>query len=312
MYGGLVNRHRESALAELDVRLRTMLPEEYRDRYDDVKPVSMGSAGLKYGRDGRVAWNQMWASFCDLAMAGGPPHKGTLLAPASPAAIEAEPERYEEVADEICRGIWMVTDIAPEPSSRLGWISVPCPTETMADWLLRAIVMENVAARRHDRHLELPAGPGFRIEKEIKNVVTVIAKTHHYWDGHMSPAQHRAIADLFARLAAAAPLTTPAIPSSAADEAACRAAAAGMASRIQSSLGLRRSEGDRIGWLGVECPNVRAALWLMRALVVSNVLARREGTALCIPVDPAQDPDGERVVNALVHAHSLAWMRGVL
>jgi sirohydrochlorin cobaltochelatase len=286
----VVNVDSESALADLDGRLRTMLPEEYQDRYDDVQPVSMGSAGLKYDRYGRVAWNQIWATFCDLAMAGGPPHKGRLLTPAPPAAIEAERERYGEVADEICRGIWMVTGLDPEPSARAGWIRVPCPTQTTADWLVRAIVMENVAARREDRYLELPAGPAFRIDKEIKNVVTVMAKTWHYWDGHMSPAQHRAIAALFATMAASVPLATPATPTDPAAEDACRAAAAGMADRIQSSLGLRRSEGNRVGWLGVECPSVRAAVWLMRALVVSNVLARREGTALCVCARPGQGP----------------------
>jgi sirohydrochlorin cobaltochelatase len=308
----VVNADSEIALADLDGRLRTMLPEEYQDCYDDVQPVSMGSAGLKYDRDGRVAWNEMWATFCDLAMAGGPPHKGTLLTPAPPAAIEAEPERYGEVVDEICRGIRMVTGLDPEPSARLGWITVPCLTETTADWLVRAIVMENVAARREDRYLELPAGPAFRIDKEIKNVVTVIAKTCHYWEGHMSPAQHRAIGQVFATMAASAPLVTPATPDNPAAEDACRAAAAGMANRIQSSLGLPRSESDRVGWLGVACPSVRAAVWLMRALVVSNVLARREGTALYVPIDPSQDPGGERVVSALVHVHGLAKVRGVL
>jgi hypothetical protein len=298
--------------ADLDARLRAILPEEYQDSYDDVQPVSMGSAGLKYGRDGRVAWNQMWATFCDLAMAGGPPHKGTLLTPAAAAAIEAEPERYEEVVDEICRGIWMVTDLVPEASTRPGWIRVPCSTETMADWLLRAVVMENVAARREGSHLELPAGPAFRIEKEIKNVVTVMAKTCHYWEGHMSPAQHRAIGHLLATMAAATPLATPAMPSTAANEDACRAAGARMANRIQSTLGLPRSKGDQMGWLGVECPSVHAAVWLMRALVVSNVLARREGTALCVPIDPFQDPGGERVVTTLVHLHGLAKAGRVL
>ena len=73
-------------------------------------------------------------------------------------------------------------------------------------------------------------------------------------------------------MAASAPLATPATPNNPAAEDACRDAAAGMANRIQSRLGLRRSEGDRVGWLGVSCPNVRAAVWLMRALVVSNAL----------------------------------------
>ena len=302
----------EKALAELDRRLRVMLPEEYQDSYDDVKPVSMGSAGLKYARDGRVAWDQMWATFCDLAMAGGPPHKGTLLTPASPVAIQAERERYGEVVDEICRGIWMVTDLDPGPAASVGWISVPCATETTADWLLRAITMENVAARRKDRHLELPAGPAFRIEKEIKNVVTVMAKGFHYWDGHMSPAQHGDIGALFATMAIATPLAIPATTIDAGAEHACRVASNGLAHRIESTLGLRRAEGDQVGWLGVECPSVRAAVWLMRALAVSNVLARREGTALCLPIDPSQDPGGDRVMSALVHVHALAKARGIL
>ena len=40
----------------------------------------MRAAGLKYDADGKVAWDEIWGSFCDLAMAGGPPHKGKLLA----------------------------------------------------------------------------------------------------------------------------------------------------------------------------------------------------------------------------------------
>ena len=42
-----------------EARLKTLLPEEYRECYEDVQPVSMGSAGLKFAPDGRVAWNEM-------------------------------------------------------------------------------------------------------------------------------------------------------------------------------------------------------------------------------------------------------------
>ena len=77
------------ALEELETRLRAILPEQYQDSYEDVLPVSMGSAGLKFDADGHVAWNEVWASFCDLAMAGGPPHRGTLLEPASVEAVAA-------------------------------------------------------------------------------------------------------------------------------------------------------------------------------------------------------------------------------
>ena len=68
-------------LDALDSRIRTLLPELYQDSYESLQPVPMRSAGLKYAPDGRVAWDEMWGSFCDLAMAGGPPHKGALLGP---------------------------------------------------------------------------------------------------------------------------------------------------------------------------------------------------------------------------------------
>ena len=79
----------QGALEALEGRLKAILPAEYQDCYEDVQPVSMGSAGLKYGDDGKVAWDEIWGSFCDLAMAGGPPHKGTLLEPGSRAEIDA-------------------------------------------------------------------------------------------------------------------------------------------------------------------------------------------------------------------------------
>ena len=36
----------------------------------------------------------------------------------------------------------------------------------------------------------VPAGPDFALEHEIKNVVTVVAKTVHYWTEHRT-AQER-------------------------------------------------------------------------------------------------------------------------
>src|SRR5262245_50875371 len=102
---------RDEELARLDFRVKTMLPEEYQDSYETLEPVPMRSAGLKYDADGRVAWDEIWGSFCDLAMAGGPPHKGSLLEPASPADVFAQPERYAEVVEEICRGIILATQL---------------------------------------------------------------------------------------------------------------------------------------------------------------------------------------------------------
>ena len=112
----------------------------------------------------------------------------------------------------------------------------------MAGWLLRAIVMENVAARADGAALDLPAGPDFRLEKEIKNVVTVIAKTCHYWTGHMWRAQQRAIGDLFARMATESPLVEPALASDdAADGGAPGDRLARMAETIRRDTGLAPS-----------------------------------------------------------------------
>src|SRR5580698_8334764 len=154
----------------LEARLKILLPEEYQDSYEDVQPVSMGSAGLKYGQDGRVAWDEIWGSFCDLAMAGGPPHRGMLLEAATRADIDLDRGHYRQVVDELCRGIEMVTGLAAEPSYLSGWIHVDCPSTSMAGWLVRAINMENISAHVDGMILHLPAGPRFRLEKEIKNV----------------------------------------------------------------------------------------------------------------------------------------------
>lgn len=300
-----------AALAALDSRIKTLLPDEYQDCYEEVEPTSMGSAGLKYDSEGRVAWNEMWATFCDLAMAGGPPHKGTLLGPASASDIQAEPERYRTVVAEICRGVSMVTELPTEISPRAGWVRVNCLSEGMASWLLRAIVMENVAARAEGLTLEVPAAPHFRVEKEIKNVVTVMAKTSHYWLGHMWPAQQRAIGQLFSSMAGKTPLVEPVASS---DELPHErsSAAARMAEAIERETGLKTSTHQYLGWLGVACPSVRMAIWMMRAIVTTNILSRREETTLFLPVNPRQDPDGHRVVDGLVRAHRFATLKGVV
>ena len=276
------------ALEELDHRLRVLLPETYQDNYESLEPKAMRSAGLKYGPDGKVAWDQIWGSFCDLAMAGGPPHKGKLLEPGTSAAIDADPRRYEEVVDEICRGITLASELPAQPSTIPGWVSVDCYSETMASWLLRAIVMENVSARSQGRELRLPAAPSFRLEKEIKNVITVIAKTTHYWMGHMSRPQKAAIAELFAKMSAASPLIEPA----------------------DGEPLARRSLGEG-GWRAIECGSVKSAVWMMRALVVNNVLARREEKTLLVANNPVTDPGGVIAARAVTLVHRLAAIRGL-
>lgn len=218
---------------------------------------------MKFGDDGKVAWDEIWGSFCDLAMAGGPPHKGKLLEPG-----DAVGERYAAVVAEICRGITMVTGLKASAGDP-GWVRVECYGEAMAGWLLRAITMENVSVRAEEWWLELPAGAEYRLEKEIKNVVTVIAKTCHYWADHMWPRQHREIGELFAVMEAESPLMQP---------------------------------GPE-GWRGVECADVRQAVWMIRTLVACNVLARREGTVLLVP-------EGEAAARVVEGVRGLTVGRG--
>jgi sirohydrochlorin cobaltochelatase len=173
-------------LQELERRINAMLPPEYQGRYENVLPQSMGTAGLKFDSDGKVAWDEIWTSFCDLALAGGPPHRGTLLEPVTAAETLAEPEQYQAVVAEIERGIRMVTGLPVVASSTPGWVGVRCQSEEMAIWLMRAIIVENVMVRREREVLYLPAGPRFTLKREIKNVITAIAKTVHYWSAHLT------------------------------------------------------------------------------------------------------------------------------
>lgn len=160
-----------------------LLPPRYRGG-QPVSAAPMGSAPVRYEAEGRVAWNEMWQSFCNLALAGGPTHRGTLLEPALKEEVRADPEGYARVVAEIARGLALITRLPVVADGAAGWVGFVCPDEEMAIWMLRAITVENVSVRREGTTLFLPAGPQYRLEKEIKNVITAVAKTHHYWTEH--------------------------------------------------------------------------------------------------------------------------------
>lgn len=168
----------------------SFLPPRYRNG-SPVSATPMGAASLHYGADGNVAWNEMWGSddpkspFCELALAGGPPHRGTLLEPVAPETVTTDPSGYSRVLAELQRGIEMIANLPTLPDRYPGWIGMECESEAMALWLLRAILVENISVRREANILFFPAGPSFRLEYEIKNVITALAKTHHYWLEHI-------------------------------------------------------------------------------------------------------------------------------
>ena len=160
-----------------------LLPPRYRNG-KGVSAAPMGSAPMRYNEDGEVAWDEMWTGFCDLALAGGPSHRSALLEPVTPVEAQADPAAYERVVAEIERGLRLVTGLSTVRSSTPGWVGLQCDSEQMALWLLRAIIVENVCVRREGATLFFPAGPRFRMEAEIKNVITSVAKTNHYWKEH--------------------------------------------------------------------------------------------------------------------------------
>ena len=162
---------------------KSILPPRYQNAVPSAAP--MGAAGLVYDNEGNAAWNEIWTDFCDLALAGGPPHRGTLLEPVDPAEIEANPEGYAKTLQELERGLRMVTGREVVHSEKPGWIGLQCDSEEMALWLLRAIVVENVSVRREGTVLYFPAGANFKLTREIKNVITIVAKTNHYWEEHL-------------------------------------------------------------------------------------------------------------------------------
>jgi hypothetical protein len=262
-------------LATLDAKINALLPPRYQHCYASVSPDSMGSAGLKYGPDGRVAWDEIWTTFCDLALAGGPPHRGSLLEPVAEAEVAANPGRYRDVVAEIGRAIGLAACLPVVNGYAPGWVGVPCSSPEEAAWIQFAVTAENVSARRREAILQLPAGPAFRAEKEIKNVVVALIKASHYWDGHLTASQQKL---------GGMDVWEAATPTEAAATPAQYEAAMNEMEAALRPAGLPISPRRYTGWVGVEAAGEEEAVWLLRAVLVETVLARREGRVLYIPV----------------------------
>lgn len=152
------------------------------------KQAPMSSAPMKYRPDGSVDWGNMWDSFCVLALDGGPPHRGSMLYAQEDA--DTHSESYRMAMNEIIGGIQAVSGLAASPA-KPGWIAVRCESATMACWLSEAIEQENVQARYEGQCLYVPVGDYFTLKGEIKNVITAVAKTSHYWQEHLpAPVKH--------------------------------------------------------------------------------------------------------------------------
>jgi len=268
-------------LKDLNTRIRGLLPLAYHSCLETISPTSMGSAGLKYDKAGKVAWDEIWTSFCDLAMAGGPPHRGKFLGPTNPSDISKDLEKSKVVASEIQRGIALTTGMKAFFDDQLNWVFLECESENMAAWMHRAIVAENVFADQQGNVVRLPSGPGFRIEKEIKNVIACIAKSWHYWDGHMSENEKTKAGKVMND----APLLEPplAINQDLSTETYSRVSMETL-EIVGTALKFKNKTDSEFGWVGFECPEEKTAAWMVRALIACNIIARREISTLLIPI----------------------------
>jgi hypothetical protein len=67
----------------------------------------------------------------------------------------------------------------------------------------------------------------------------------------------------------------------------------GLTASVHATTGLRCYLRDESDWLGLKVHDLKPAIWLMRALVVGNVLARREDDVVFAAENPIADPCGE-------------------
>jgi sirohydrochlorin cobaltochelatase len=155
------------------------------------KAAPMPAGPFVYREDGNIDWGNMWNSFCVLAQEGGPPHRGDLLE--APQNADTTSDSYHFALTEIARGVWEVAALTAVPATP-GWLQILCQSEGQARWLAEAIIEENVPARHEGQQLFVPVGDQFRLEKEIKNVITAVAKTSHNWQEHLAVEIKQALA----------------------------------------------------------------------------------------------------------------------
>jgi hypothetical protein len=124
----------------------------------------------------------MWDSFCALASEGGPPHRGNLLE--VPAVEDPTSADYQGVGEELIRGIKLVSGLEASHATP-GWLAVKCKHAAHARWMNEQIAHENVQCYAEGDFIFLPIASTFSLPGEIKNVITVVAKTSHYWEDHV-------------------------------------------------------------------------------------------------------------------------------
>lgn len=157
--------------------------EERRRKAEEAAKKPMAAAPMKFDEQGNVDWGNMWDSFCALALAGGPSHREAVLLPEE--SCNPDSENYQRASREIMRGIFLVSGLKATPD-KTGWIAVEADSEGMAEWIAKAAEAEHVLFRSEGARFFVPCGESYQTKVEVKSVITVVAKTTHYWQDHVA------------------------------------------------------------------------------------------------------------------------------
>lgn len=146
------------------------------------KNMPMSSAPFIYDENGKVAWDKMWDSYCDLAIEGGPPHRNEKLI-SKGSNNDLNSVGYRKAVSEVLRAFSLIIPYK-HVSTDKGLVEIILPNSNVANWFCQIINSENVECNVEGNKIYLPVNDDFTLEKEIKNVVTVVGKAFHYWSRH--------------------------------------------------------------------------------------------------------------------------------
>lgn len=80
-------------------------------------------------------------------------------------------------------------------------------------------------------------------------------------------------------------------------------------SGVQQKTGLQTALDGPPGWIGIECSSEEMAVWMLRAVIVEDILARREESVLFVPVSINDCTDKMHVLGTIGRAHRLWLLR---
>ena len=146
-----------------------------------VAPLSLAAAAMSSAdflyKDDAPDWSAMWTGLASLPSTRPPPrertHRCVTAAPATKASTTS-PKRERHLRNHGLSGTLRTRLDRRDMGSR-----------KLRAWR-RNNLLENVEAKFDEERLIVPAHESFTLKNEVKSVITVLAKTHHYWQAHVA------------------------------------------------------------------------------------------------------------------------------